>query len=158
VYAYVADLTGRRLTYDVSWSALFIPAPPGLTDPYRPINGTHHPHLMPTSVIEFPTNPYDGRRPNCVDIEIDGEDAYCALGRGGIGIVDLSIPASPMLHTILDTPGVAQGIVFRPDGLNDVQMVVGDARAGMRLYGRPAPGGFTGDGSDAGGDGGGGGQ
>ncbi len=158
VYAYVADLTGRLLTYDVSWSALFDPAPPGLMDPYRPINGTHHTFLSPTSVIDFPTNPYDGRRPNCVDVEIDGEDAYCALGRGGIAILDLFDPASPMLHTLLDTPGVAQGIVFRPDGLNDVQMVVGDARAGMRLYGRPATGGFAGDGSDAGGNGDGGGQ
>jgi len=93
----------------------------------------------------------------CVYIEIHGEDAYCALGRGGIGIVSLFNPASPVLYKILDTPGVAAGIVFRPDGLNDVQMVVGDARAGMRLYGRPAPGGFTGDGDNGGGaeDGGG---
>ena len=91
--------------------------------------------------MEFPRDPYDGLPPNVIDVEIDGTIAYCALGRAGVGLVDIDITSSqfPMLVDILETSGVTEGITFRVDEQGNKQMLAGDLSAGMRLWGRPGP-------------------
>ena len=72
-----------------------------------------------------------------MDVELDGNFAYCALGRGGVAIVDILDPKVPFIVEILETSGVAEGITFRTDENGKRQMVVGDIHSGLRLYGRP---------------------
>lgn len=133
-YAFVADFSGSLLVYDVSASVLFAEAavPPG--SPYLP---TRTPVLTSTATVNFDPDPYDGIRPDVVDIAIEGDYAYCALSRAGVGVVDISNPFNPVLITVLDTPGLAQGLALRRDSLNRPQLLVGDSRAGIRLYGIP---------------------
>ena len=128
-FAFVADLSGKLLVFDVSWSELYPPA----SDPYLP----QTPVLQPVATLLFPVDPYDGLRPNCMDVELDGNFAYCALGRGGVAIVDILDPKVPFIVEILETSGVAEGITFRTDENGKRQMVVGDIHSGLRLYGRP---------------------
>jgi len=72
-------------------------------------------------------------------MEVDGDFLYCALARGGVAVRDISRPMGAALNlqqlVILETPGLAQGVAFRGAG-SGRQMLVGDSRAGMRLYGR----------------------
>lgn len=80
----------------------------------------------------------DGRRPNLLDLEIDGDELYCAMGRAGIAVLDISrnlgtFQLAPL--ACLDTPGMAQGLALRGAG-SGRQLLVGDSRSGMRLYGR----------------------
>jgi len=133
VYALVAEFTGRVLVFDISGDRLYTPTPPTTGTPYLPT----HPILspIPSASITFPKDPRDGYVPNCVDIEIEGNYAYCALTRGGVGIVDITDPTAPTIHKVIDTPGIVQGIAFHRPSAGVVQMVVGDSRAGLRLYG-----------------------
>ena len=140
--AFVGDLLGRVLVYDVSWDKLTqAPSPPGV--PVLP-NGTNRPLLLPYIVHRFAADPYDGRRPNCTDLEIDANILYCATVRDGVHLLEIgpAIPTGPgplPTYARLDTPGMATGIAFRrPDPLNPHadQMLVGDNRAGLRLYSR----------------------
>jgi len=74
-------------------------------------------------------------------MEVDGDFLYCALARGGVAVLDISRPSGAPLNiqpfVILDTPGLAQGVAFRGTGVSR-QLIVGDSRAGLRLYGRSA--------------------
>lgn len=133
-FLFVANFSGSMLVYDVSPSVLFAEAPVPQGSPYLP---TRTPVVTPSAAIVFAQDPYDGVRGNVVDIVIDGDYAYCALARAGVAVVDISNPVVPVLLTVLDTPGLAQGIALRQDANGQHQMLVGDSRAGMRLYGRP---------------------
>ena len=105
--------------------------PPNCTPILRVLSG-------PGASFEFPADVVDGRRPNLLDIEIDGDVLYCALGRAGVAWIDISRPAGALnmaLLASLETPGLAQGLAFRGEG-ETRQLLVGDSRAGLRLYGR----------------------
>ena len=82
-------------------------------------------------------DPHDGQRTNLIDLELDGDWLYCALGRAGLGIVDVSQPPTtspPVLCAVLDTPGLALGIAIRTLAGGQKQVVVGDSRGGVRVY------------------------
>jgi hypothetical protein len=98
---------------------------------------TRTPVLTPTATLAFDRDPYDGSPPDVVDVVIEGDYAYLALSRSGVGVVDISDPLTPTLVVVLDTPGLAQGLALRRDSLDRPQLLVGDSRAGIRLYGRP---------------------
>jgi hypothetical protein len=134
-FAFVADLLGRLLVFEVSGSELF----PGAISPYLPLinNPTTNKFLPLAGSLTFPTDPSDLMNTNCIDLELDGNYLYCSLGRIGIGIVDVTTPPSPSLSAVIDTPGIAEGLAMRKDEFNHDQLVVGDTRGGMRLYGRP---------------------
>lgn len=139
-FVFLGDLLGRVFIIDVSGDVLF-PAAPA---PYR--SPTCTPNCTPIlnvlsgagNSFEFSQDVVDGRRPNLLDLEIDGDELYCALGRAGIAVLDISrnlgtfqlIPIA-----CLDTPGLAQGLALRGAG-SGRQLLVGDSRSGMRLYGR----------------------
>lgn len=129
-YAFVGDILGKLLVFDVSSSKIFPAAPPG---PYLPGNSV----LRLDAMLDFPKDPYDGWRANVIDLAVDGNFLYCALGRGGMGIVDITNPLSPFLCAVLDTPGLVLGLGLRTVGTptNPVkQLIVGDSRCGVRLY------------------------
>lgn len=140
-FAFVGDTFGRLHVYDVSHDQLY-PAPSPawspIGSPYLPTTATR-PLLRPAASLDFPIDPCDGLKTNCIDVEVDPDPAtltvYCALSRAGVGIVDVSIPSSPLLSAVLDTPGFALGIALRKDGAKD-QAFIGDSRGGMRLLGR----------------------
>src|SRR5258706_1338350 len=72
-YAYVGDVTGKILVFDVSGRKL-LPQP---TRPY--VNGqTSPPFLAPILELPLPVDPYDGAPANCIDMEIVGDYLYCA--------------------------------------------------------------------------------
>jgi hypothetical protein len=139
-YAFVGDLMGRLLVFDVSYDQLF----PDATQPYiASLSGSEaipNPFLLPVAVFNFPVDPYDGLRPNCPDLEVDGNYLYAALGRAGVGVLDVTTAAyatSPSLSnfTLVDTPGFTTGIMFRTDPTSQArQMIVGDVQCGVRLY------------------------
>lgn len=137
-FAFVADVLGRVQVFDVSPSRLFTPA---LTLPYLPYPAPSQPNpiLTPLHKIEFDAEPADGLRPNCIDLEIDGDYAYVTLGRGGIAVIDVSanpLHTAPTIHEVIDTPGITMGLTFRRVSGVATHLVVGDSRAGMRLYRR----------------------
>ena len=132
-YAFVGDALGRLVVFDVSADQLF----PAASSPYLPIDGTPTPLLEPVASITFPPDPYDGLLTNCIDLEIDGNTAYCAIARGGLAIVDVSVPTAPQLSAVLDTPGIALGVAVRTNEAGERQLVLGDSRCGVRLYRRP---------------------
>ena len=123
---------GNLLVFNVSGSVLF-QSPP--SDPYLPASANKI--LRPIKTITFQRDCSDGELCNVLDCEIDGNYAYCALGRAGIGIVDISSVAGAYVLAIIDTPGMALGITLRTElpSMNR-QMLVGDSRCGVRLYGR----------------------
>jgi hypothetical protein len=87
--------------------------------------------------LDFPKDPHDGHLPNVIEMEIQGDYLYCALSRGGIGIVNISDPTTPILCEVIATPGLALGLAFRtfPGGEADVtQLIVGDSLCGIRVY------------------------
>lgn len=137
--AFVGDLLGRVLVYDVSWDKLtqtpgagVLPLP---TEPSKPL-------LQPSIVHRFAADPFDGWRPNCTDLEIDENILYCATVRNGVHLLEIgpAMPAGALpTYGVLDTPGMATGITIRrPDALNRQldRMLVGDNRCGLRLYAR----------------------
>jgi hypothetical protein len=142
---FVGDLLGRVYVIDVSGDVLFSPAatspyltigcaqaqPPNCTPILRVLSGPGESYAFPADVV-------DGRRPNLLDIEIDGDVLYCALGRAGVAWIDISRPEGSLNLTPLaamETPGLAQGLAFRGEG-EGRQLLVGDSRSGLRLYGR----------------------
>ncbi len=134
-YAFVGDMRGRLVVFDVSGDQLFS-SPSPATTPYLPAT----PVLSSVASFDFPPDPFDGLRPNITDIEIDANFAYCAVARAGVGIFDISDPLHPSLAELLDTPGLAMGITLRTDERGFRQMLVGDNNCGIRLYGRPGEG------------------
>ncbi len=140
-FVFLGDLLGRVYIVDVSGDTLFIPQ---ATVPYRSPGGSPnntpilHELTAPGTSYVFSTDVVDGRRPNLLDLEIDGDELYCALGRAGIAVLDISRPGGAFNLTLLahlDTPGMAQGLASRGTGAGK-QLLVGDSRSGMRLYGR----------------------
>jgi hypothetical protein len=141
-FAYVADLLGRVMIYDVSWDKL-----EPVSNPPNPLPGFPTKRLLDLHrVHRFPVDPFDGRRPNCNDLEIDQEMLYCATARGGVHLLEIgSIPAASQTplnlptFAFLDTPGLATGVTVRftdpLDRLKD-QLLVGDNRCGLRIYSR----------------------
>lgn len=134
-YAFVGDVMGKLLVFDVSTDQqLFPPA----TQPYlsgTPGNLSGTKILQPVSTLAFPKDPFDGEAHNVIDLALDGDFLYCALARGGVGIVDVSNPAGPFLAAVLDTPGLVMGLAIRTAGSPpEKQLVVGDSRCGVRLY------------------------
>lgn len=131
-YAFLADLEGRLHVVDVSYDKLFGPGT-GIANPIP------SQCLTAEAVVELQPDPEpaDGFGCNCTDVEVDGNFAYCALGRGGVGVVDITVPTQPQLSAIIDTPGVAVGVAIRIDAAGHHQLVVGDTRCGLRLYGKP---------------------
>lgn len=67
---------------------------------------------------------------------------YCATARGGIHVLEIHNPVMGTngypTYVVLDTPGIASGVGLRPRGAGaaDDQLLVGDSRCGVRLYGR----------------------
>jgi len=132
VYAFVADARGRILVFDVSADQLYA-SPSPATVPYLP----QTPILPTVATLDLPSEPFDGRRPNLVDLEIDGEYLYCAAARAGVAVIRISDPLRPVLVELLDTPGLAMGLALRTDEHGRTQMLAGDNNCGLRLYGRP---------------------
>ncbi len=136
-YAFVADLFGKIQIFDVSPSELFPPVnlpyfPAGASSPSKPI-------LVPKQTVEFEPEPADGLRPNCVDIEIDDNTAYVAIGKGGVAILNVTQDPTlvkPPIIGVIDTPGVVLGVTFRRENGVPTHLVVGDTRCGMHLYRR----------------------
>jgi hypothetical protein len=126
-YAIVADFAGKLLVFKVNFADLFDPT----KSPYHASDA-----LLPQAIYRFPGDPSDSLAANCIDLELDGDLLYCALGRAGLGIVDVSLPEDPVLVYLIDTPGLVEGLARRTINGKD-QLVVGDTRCGMRLYGRP---------------------
>jgi LVIVD repeat len=129
-YAFVADMGGRLLVFDVSADKLF--PPPG--DPSDPTTG-----LSPFAVWTCPLNPFDGFRDNVINVAVDPPRVYLATGRRGLTILDFD-PTTHALQEIqpspVPTPGLVLGLILRRVG-SSTTLVVGDSRAGLRLYGRP---------------------
>jgi hypothetical protein len=129
-YAFVADIGGRLLVFDVSGDVLF-PAP---SNPSSPATG-----LAPVGMWTSPPNAFDGYLDNVIDVAIDLPYAYLATGRRGVTVLDIAsdphapheIESSPVL-----TPGQALGLFVR-NAAQDPTLVVADSRAGLRVYGRP---------------------
>jgi hypothetical protein len=137
-YAFVADVLGRLIVFNVSYDKLFPKATPPLIQP--PPSPTDPPPpdqiLMPIKELPFPRDPYDGQFANCTDLAIDGNYLYCALGRAGVGVVDIANPTDPELCAVIDTPGLALGLVTRTvtvAGQPVTQLIVGDSRCGVRV-------------------------
>jgi hypothetical protein len=144
-YAFVGDATGpdagftdgagRVLVFDVSGDQLY----PAATTPYRPKGGTWNAVLRPLAAVSFPRDPVDGYGSSVTDIQLDpaADFAYVGLGRGGYAVLDVSIPTSPVIVAIIDTPGLVLGLTVRQDEGGRSQLIVSDTRGGMRLYCRP---------------------
>lgn len=132
-YAFVGDVLGSILVFDVSYDQLF----PAATAPYiNPNDPEGNPILERVGGLLFPVDPYDGHRANCVDLELDGDILYCALGNQGVGIVDVSVATDPALLAVIDTPGIVMGLALRTVGTSPSvrQLVVGDSLCGIRVY------------------------
>lgn len=128
-YAFVGDVLGKLIVFNVSGINIF----PAASEPYLPGTTVR----SPVTTIDFPKDPYDGRPANVIDMELEGNYLYCALGRVGVGIVDVTLAGSPVLCAVLDTPGLAMGITLRTvmDATGSHrQMIVGDSRCGVRVY------------------------
>jgi hypothetical protein len=128
-YAFVGDIMGKLMVFDVTGSSLL---PPPST-PYLTSPGVGSPILSPVIEIPLPRDPFDGKLANCIDLEVIGDYLYCALGRLGLGIVNIQDPAHPVLVEVLDTPGLVLGVSKRTVG-GATQLIVGDTRGGLRLY------------------------
>ena len=129
-YAFVGGITGKLMVFNVSAPQLF-PLPP---QPYVS-QGTPATFLGPVAEFDLPRDPYDNIPANCIDVEIVGKYLYCALSRLGIGIVDITSPASPHLVDVIDTPGLVLGLSVRSvPNSTDKQLIVGDAHCGIRIY------------------------
>ncbi|MBI5364524.1 MAG: hypothetical protein HZA53_15210 [Planctomycetes bacterium] len=145
-YAFVGDVLGKLLVFDVTVpfnvdSATGLAASPHV--PYLPIpSGANYDLLLPVAVVQFPIDAADGYNNNCTDIELDesGQWTYCALGRGGVAVVNTEDPRQPQIQVILDTPGMATGLALRKNQFGVEQLVVGDGVCGIRLYGRTGTG------------------
>jgi hypothetical protein len=119
------------LVFDVSGDVLYPPP----SNPNQPATG-----LLPTGVWTCPLNAFDGFRDNVLDVAVDLPLVYLATGRRGVTVLEVAsdphqpheIEASPIL-----TPGLALGLILRKSGASTT-LVVGDSRAGLRLYERPA--------------------
>lgn len=140
-HAFVADLLGRVIAYDVSWDKLKPSSTPPIVLPGEPPSSTK-PLLVPHTVHAFAEDPFDGRRPNCVDVVIEGDALYAATARGGVHVLEINPPvagaAGYPTYAVLDTPGIATGMALRSrlPGPMDDQLYVGDSRCGVRLYAR----------------------
>jgi hypothetical protein len=118
--AFVGDLATGMLVFDI-------------TRPRKPrLTGRWH----------APISPYDGQGANVLDVELAKAGgrrvAYLAAGREGLVSVDVTDPDSFELPTIatIDTPGLASGVAkTRIDGRR--LLIVGDQRAGLRVYALP---------------------
>jgi hypothetical protein len=135
--AYVGDILGRIWVFKVDGGEIL--PPPPLNQPPT-ATGTYlatTPVLAPANVLELPRDPFDGIQANCIDLEIVGNYLYCALGRLGVGIVDLSTLDDPQLIDVMDTPGMVLGLSTRTvvTGTGPAtQLIVGDSRCGVRIY------------------------
>lgn len=123
---------GRVIVFDVSLLTTALPASSPYLLNHNFIDPVQHPPSPPVEVY-LPKDPYDGAPPNVIDLAIEGNYLYCALGRGGVAIIDITDPEAPVLIQVMDTPGLALGLTLRtvPDGR---QLIVGDSRGGVRLY------------------------
>lgn len=117
-YAAVATSGGQLLIFDVN-----VPDRPRLVRSFR-----------------APTSTYDGRREGLFDVEIATDPAssrsfaYLAAGRAGLIRVELSATGDDLApDTLLDTPGWASGVASTVIG-GERYWLVGDQRAGLRLY------------------------
>jgi hypothetical protein len=83
---------------------------------------------------------FDGFREDVIDVEVDLPYAYLATGRRGVTVVDVGtniLQPHEIAGSPIPTPGLAEGVVLRKvDG--ESTLVVGDARAGLRLLGAAA--------------------
>jgi hypothetical protein len=130
-YAFVADIGGRLLVFDVSGDVLFPPP----ANPALPSTG-----LATLSTWTSPVSAFDGFREDVIDVEVDLPYAYLATGRRGVTVVDVGtniLQPHEIAGSPIPTPGLAEGVVLRKvDG--ESTLVVGDARAGLRLLGAAA--------------------
>ncbi|MBI5364878.1 MAG: hypothetical protein HZA53_17000 [Planctomycetes bacterium] len=134
--AFAADLLGRMVVFDVSTDRLWPAArTPYLPDPSTGLPAT--PLLAPHAAVDFPIDAVDGLRQSCVDLVLDRNFVYCAVGRAGVGVVDVTNPAQPQVVMMLDTPGLALGVALRRLANGTEQLLVGDSRCGLRVYGAP---------------------
>jgi hypothetical protein len=129
MYAFVSDGLSRLMVFDISELQTVPPA----TLPYY----GHNHFLIPVAPdVIFPIDPYDGKPANVIDLALDKDNnyLYCALGRAGVAVVDVSNPLAPTLVSVLDTPGLVLGVTIRKLQNGDEQLVVGDSRCGIRVY------------------------
>ncbi|MBI5364459.1 MAG: hypothetical protein HZA53_14875 [Planctomycetes bacterium] len=138
-YAFVSDVLGKLFVYDISSGPGDPLSMATIPDPAVAYRG-NYPVLAPVATISFPADAGDGFDINLTDIEIDGDFAYCALARAGLGVVDISNPLEPQVQLILDTPGLALGLAVRSKPGGEKQLVVGDSVCGVRIYGRTGTG------------------
>jgi hypothetical protein len=136
-YVFVGDVMGRLLAFGVTYDGTTNPLTPPASTPY--LKSPPTPILFPTKTLAFPKDPYDGYPCNCVDVEIQGDYLYCALGRAGVGVVGANPNDTAhwmKLVYCLDTPGVAFGLSIRSDPVTPTtkQLIVGDSRCGVRVY------------------------
>jgi len=132
-YVFVGDAMGRLLVFAGREQALYPPA----SAPYLKTQTGPNEVLPPLAVLDMPRDPFDGGAHNVLDLVVDGDYLYCALARGGVGIVNVSDPLQPVLEVVLDTPGLVLGLAIRtvntPSGPVK-QLLVGDSRCGLRIY------------------------
>ncbi|MBI5363184.1 MAG: hypothetical protein HZA53_08395 [Planctomycetes bacterium] len=142
-YAFVGDLLGKLLVYDISGGAagsnkLYPPADSAFpylpAGPPFPVNSP--PLLEPVVTLPFPKDADDGLGVNCVDLELDYANniLYCATGRSGVAIVDVSNPLNPSHIATLDTPGMAIGLTTWTTAGSQRRLLVGDSLCGLRVY------------------------
>jgi hypothetical protein len=122
-WAVVTDLGGAVHIFDIS-----------------DVRKSGHPAPL-LATWETPISPLDGTHEIAVDIEIQrvkdpGEPAriyaYISLFRGGVAVLDISLPADPRHIDTLDTPGLAEGLFFdHEDG--KARLLVADREGGVRL-------------------------
>ena len=77
---------------------------------------------------------------------VDGQRAYISQGRGGVHVVDVSVPSQPELLQIIDTPGFAKNMAFYDnlllvaDGTKGVFMIdVKDRDRALPIGSLPTP-------------------
>jgi hypothetical protein len=126
-WAVVADLSGAVHIYDI-------------TD----VRKSGHSAPLVTSWAT-PVNPLDGTHELAVDIEIHREPrrgqpaqmfAYVSLFRGGVAVLDITVPSQPIEVTVFDTPGLAEGLFLDRSG-GAPRLLVADREGGVRVLRAP---------------------
>ncbi|MBK7643854.1 MAG: hypothetical protein IPJ19_12550 [Planctomycetes bacterium] len=136
-WAYVGDLTGQLYVFDVSGRQLLPAVKNSIPYLNATFGGIDQPILFPVATIAMPSDPYDGQAEGCIDMEVDGDYLYCALGRQGIAVFGISNPETPVLLEVMDTPGLVLGLSTRTVGggaSKHTQLIVGDTMCGVRIY------------------------
>jgi len=77
----------------------------------------------PSSLVKLGEKDIDGTNFRAIDVAADGNTLYVAGGDVGIAIVDITNPASPVVKSIINTPGNARGVAL--SGTNEIAVADG---------------------------------